>query len=315
MDLSIIIVSYNVQEYLRNCLASIRKYTKKLSYEVIVVDNNSLDDSCEMVRSEFPQVRLIESKDNPGFAKANNQGFAQSTGEFILFLNPDTETREHTLESVLSFLQKTPDAGLATCTLLNTDNTPQQSVNYFPTITRNILSAFFLNRFFLPGIVPKKQKDPTPIDYPPGAFMMLRRSTVKGNEVLNPDFFMYSEEKDLALRLLKDQWKTYIVPKAQTVHHGGKSTAEMPLNMFLELQKSQIIFFKTHHSFLHSVGLTLSWWLVLFTGLLASIPLSFSQKSAGRLKLFWYSFSKYPGLIRDILLQPDKQEATDAVSK
>ncbi len=315
MDLSIIIVSYNVREYLRKCLLSIQTHTQELSYEIIIVDNNSADDSCKMVRNEFPEVKLLENKGNPGFARANNQGFEQSTGEFILFLNPDTEIRENTLSGVLSFLRNTPDAGLATCSLLNTDNTPQQSVGYFPTITRNILTALFLNRFFLIGFPSESQKDPFPIDYPSGAFMMLRRNAVDTHTVLNPDYFMYSEEKDLALRLSKSNWKTYIVPSVQTVHHGGKSTAEMPLNMFLELQKSQIKFFKTHYSFAYSTALTLTWWFVLFTGLLASIPLSFSQKSAGRLKLFWYSFSKYPGLIRDILFQPDEQEAADAVSK
>ncbi len=238
-ELSIIIVSYNVRQLLLNCIQSIIDTTASINYEIIVVDNASNDGSAPAVKERFPQLQVIANGENAGFASANNQGFAVSKGRFLLLLNPDTVVKPDAIKSGLDFIKSTPDAGMAGCRLLNPDGTLQKSIRRFPSVHENIARAFFVDRFVFSehrkGIYYRTL--PFEIDYCAGAFMMIRKEALGDMPLLNPDFFMYAEEKDLALRLKEKGWKTYFVPSGEIIHLGEQSTDQMAEDMFLELQK------------------------------------------------------------------------------
>jgi len=286
-EVSIIIVSYNVKEYLLKCLASVYGHTKGVTFEIIVVDNNSTDRSVAALKEKFPAVRVIENRENTGFARANNQGAAIAEGEFLLLLNPDTEFKNDAVSAVHEFMVQITDAGMSSCRLYNTDGTIQRSIYAFPSVSRNILNALFIDRIICPEFRNSTylSKKPLRIPYCTGAFMMVKKAALGSQMLLNEDFFMYSEEKDLALRLKRCGFKTYFVPAGEVIHHGGKSTDLMPAGMFAQLQKSQVIFYRTHYSAFYAWLLILSWGLVLATNLIVSVPLC-AVGRISRLKLF-----------------------------
>lgn len=296
MELSIIIVSYNVRQYLLNCIASVIETCRDIDREIIVVDNASSDGSVEVVMEEYPEVKIIANRDNAGFARANNQGYAISTGEYVLLLNPDTVAKPGAIKIVLEFMKATPDAGLAGCRLLNTDGTLQRSIRWQPTITENIMRAIFLYHLLYPENRHKTYyaNKPFPIGYPNGAFMMVKRSALDGMPLLNEDYFMYAEEKDLAIRLKHKGYNTYFVPGGEIIHHGSKSTSQQSLPMFQELQKSQVKFYKKYHGPLKAFMLNASWWMVLFSNFVVSIPLALVGRDRSRLGLFKTAIIKYP---------------------
>lgn len=298
VNVSIIIVSYNVKIYLLECLASIKANCRNLSYEIIVVDNNSTDGSAEAIERLHPDIILIRSMTNDGFSKANNRGYERSIGEFILLLNPDTLLQYRSIDGVLEFMREEPSAGIATCRVVNEDGSPQKVIQVFPTIARNIASAFFVDRL-------SREKhcrfyygdEPIRVDYVSGAFMLIRRSALGPGPLLNPDYLMYAEEKDLALRLRRTGWYTYFIPDGEIIHFGGRSTALMPARMFLELQKSQAKFYMNHYHAVYALALCMSWWMVLVSVMLVSLPLVFSAKARIRLPLFAHAAAVFPGYV------------------
>ncbi len=298
IDVSIIIVSYNVKMYLLECLASIKANCRNLSYEIIVVDNNSTDGSADAIERLHPDIVLIRNMTNDGFAIANNRGYERSMGEFILLLNPDTLLQRRSIDGVLEFMREEPSAGIATCRVVDEDGAPQKVSQAFPTIARNIAGVFFVDR-----LSREKQRrfyygaKPIRVDYVSGAFMFIRRSALGPGPLLNPDYFMYAEEKDLALRLRRAGWHTYFIPDGEIIHFGGRSTALMPARMFLELQKSQAKFYMNHYPAAYALALCMSWWLVLVSVTMVSFPLFFSAKARIRLPLFARAAAVFPGYV------------------
>lgn len=300
-ELSIIIVSYNVRQLLVDCLRSIEHSAQDIAYEIIVIDNASTDGSVAMVRKSFPHVQVIANQENAGFARANNQGYEISKGKFILLLNPDTVVRQGSLNAVLEFMRTTADAGMVGCRLLNPDGSLQKSIRKYPSVADHIRKALFLDNLYTTIFMRNIYygKIAVKIDYAAGAFLFVRRAALEEMHLLNPLFFMYAEEKDLALRLLKRGWFTYFVPFAEIVHYGGQSTSKIAAKMFLELQRSQVKYFVQHYKPAKAYSLALSWWLVLLTNLLVSIPLvTFGEKD--RLRLFTLAFCSYPRFIKEI---------------
>jgi GT2 family glycosyltransferase len=272
-ELSVIIVSYNVRDLLAGCLRSLYDACPNAAMEVIVVDNASSDGSAQMVRDQFSGVIMIENQTNNGFARANNQGYAVSQGAYILLLNPDTVVKPGAIKAVINFMAAEPKAGMAACRLLNQDGSLQRSVRRLPSVSEYLLKALFLDRFFYPENRSKLyyRSAPFTIGYPTGAFMLVRRTALNGGMLLDDRYFMYSEEKDLAHRLQRNGYGCWFVPGAEIVHYGRQSTDQSLIPMFLELQKSQVIFFKEHYPRHLAWALALSWWLVLFTGALSSV--------------------------------------------
>jgi len=245
MDLSIIIVSWNTRELLARCLESVHDTAQGLALEVFVVDNASTDGSATMVRERFPQVQLIENSENVGFARANNQAIRQSRGSCLLLLNSDTEVKPGALRILLDFMDAHSQAGAAGARLLNSDGTLQPSCHPMLTPWREAWRLLFLERVWPRATYPMHRWDPTsphPVEVIKGACLMLRRQALDQVGLMDPRYFMYTEEMDLCHRLSKAGWALYWVPSAQVVHHGASSTDQVAGRMYVELYRSKVQF-------------------------------------------------------------------------
>ncbi|OGH24805.1 MAG: hypothetical protein A3B47_00200 [Candidatus Levybacteria bacterium RIFCSPLOWO2_01_FULL_39_24] len=232
LDLSIIIVSYNAKEFLRKCIASIVKNIKNVSYEVIVVDNNSTDSSSEMVKKEFPQIKLIANKKNFGFSKANNQGIKISEeSKYILFLNPDTIVNEQSVEGMVKFMDSHSDAGASTCKLVMPNGriddashrgfpTPWNSFCHFSGMSRIFPKSQIFAGYNLGWMNFEKTHE---IDVLAGAFMLVRRVAGKEAKWWDEDYFFYGEDIDFCYQLKAKGWKIYYVPTFSIIHYKGVS--------------------------------------------------------------------------------------------
>jgi N-acetylglucosaminyl-diphospho-decaprenol L-rhamnosyltransferase len=267
MDLSIIIVNWNSAAYLRKCLASVYANTKNLQFEVIVIDNASYDGCQEMLRSEFPAVKFIQSEENLGFARANNRAFRESRGRHILFLNPDTEVIGAALEKLIRFLDATPDAGIVGCKLLNSDLTLQTScIQAFPTILNQLLDAEILRRWLprsrLWGMQPlfDDAAAAARVDAVSGACLLIRRALFESCAGFNTAYFMYSEDVDLCFQSRRAGWKNFYLRDAVVIHHGGRSSDTKLESSFsaIVFRESKRRFFVQHRGLTYAVlyGLT-----------------------------------------------------------
>jgi GT2 family glycosyltransferase len=239
MDLSIIIVNWNSKMYLRKCLSSILENTQGIEYEIVVIDGGSYDGCGEMLTQIYPHVKFIQSDENRGFAKANNEAFKASEGRNILFLNPDTEIKAEAVRRLSDHLDSIPNAGVVGAKLLNSDGTIQTTcVRVFPTIVNQIMESEALRRRLphssLWGIAPLFDNpiNPVAVDAVSGACLMIRRSLFEKVDKFSTDYFMYSEDIDLCYKVQKAGWKTYYVPTALIVHHGGGSSSRHNISTF-----------------------------------------------------------------------------------
>lgn len=264
MDLSIIIVNYNVKEFIQNLLESIKSASKKISTEVIIVDNASDDGSIELIRQKYPWVKLIVNSRNLGFSKANNLGLKESTGKYLLLLNPDTLVKEDTFEKMIDFFEATPDAGMAGCKLLNTDGTLQLACRRgFPgpwasfTKVTGLSTLFPKSPLFARYNLTYLDENKTyAVDAISGAFMMFKREVYEKTGGLDETFFMYGEDLDLCYRVNKAGYKVYYVHSTEIIHYKGESTKRSNLNEVKVFYEAMHIFVKKYYS-----G---SWFLLLF---------------------------------------------------
>ena len=250
IKVSIIIVSYNVREYLINCLDSIYKQNTTLVYDVWVVDNASTDGSQEIVKKRYPQVNLIVNQHNVGFASANNQAIHQSSGEYIWLLNPDTIVDSTALQNLYLFLQENQDAGVAGSRLLNPDGSLQISCYPFPTLLRETWRLFLLDYFIPLGAYRMHTwslNRPHAADNIQGASLMIPRFVLDQVGLFDEDYFVYTEEVDLNFRIQKAGWANYWVPASRVTHFGGQSTRQHQISMFLRLYQTKIHFFRKHY--------------------------------------------------------------------
>ncbi|MBM3404879.1 MAG: glycosyltransferase [Bacteroidetes bacterium] len=256
MKLSVIIVNYNVEYFLEQCLYSVRKALHGMDAEVIVVDNNSVDGSVKMVQSKFPDVRLIANKENTGFSKANNQAIRISKGESILLLNPDTIVESDTFSKVIAFMDEHPDAGGLGVKMIDGKGRflpeskrglPVPSVAFFKI---SGLSALFpksriFGRYHLGYL--DKEKVHT-VDILSGAFMLLRKQTLDQTGLLDESFFMYGEDIDLSYRIIQAGYKNYYFPHTRIIHYKGESTKKSSLNYIFMFYQAMIVFARKHFS-------------------------------------------------------------------
>ena len=254
MDLSVVIVNYNVRQFLENALQSIRKASEGLQTEVFVVDNASTDGSVEMVREKFPAVTLIENRENAGFARANNQALARARGGFLLLINPDTVVQEDTFRVMLDFFRRRPDAGLAGCRILNPDGSFQLPCRRsFPTPWVAFTKVFGLSTLFprtrLFGRYNLTYLSPDetyPVDAVSGSFMMLRREVYEKAGGLDETFFMYGEDLDWCYRVRQAGWKVYYVHATQIIHFKGESTRRSDIDEVRLFYRAMEVFVKKH---------------------------------------------------------------------
>lgn len=265
VDLSIVIVSYNVRELLEQCLDSVtgrtpqvaRLETCDLRLETFVVDNASSDGSAAMVREHFPSVRLIENVENRGFAAANNQAFAATRGRYVLMLNPDTIVRAGALETLVRFMDVHPHAGACGGKLVYADGTLQHSAFAFPTLAQILIDFFPLHWRLIEsrinGRYPRAwyaRGEPFQIDHPLGADLLVRRTAAEQVGWLDERFFMYCEEIDWCIRIKRAGWQIWCVPQAEIVHHEAQSTRHASRRdaMFVELWRARFRLFDQHYS-------------------------------------------------------------------
>ena len=242
MDLSIVIVNWKSKNYLRKCIATIMNSTKGVDYEIVVIDGGSFDGCGEMLKSNYPEVRFFQNDKNLGFARANNFAFAVACGRNFLFLNPDTEVQYNAIQTLLCQLESLPNAGIVGAKLLNTDKSIQTScIRAFPSIFSEILDSEVLKRRFprsyLWGTAPlfDPKNAPARVDAVSGACLMIKRSVFENVGVFSNDYFMYSEDIDLCFKVRQGGWKTYYIPDAIVVHHGGKCSSQRSLNIFSDV--------------------------------------------------------------------------------
>jgi len=221
MKLSIIIISFNTKDFLQKCLASLRaNISRKIKYEVIVVDNSSKDDSVEMVKAEFPEVILIQNEKNLGFAKANNLGIKKAKGDYILFLNSDTVVPKNTIEHMLSFMDKNKNVGASTCKVLLVNGqiddashrgfpTPWNAICHFSNLSKLFPKSKFFSDYSL-GFMDLNLTHK--IDALAGAFMLVRREAGKDAKWWDEDYFFYGEDIDFCYQLKQKGWDVYYVP-------------------------------------------------------------------------------------------------------
>lgn len=231
MDLSVIVVNWNSAAYLEKCLESVYESTRGLEFEVIVVDNASFDGCREMLARRFPQVQFIQSEANLGFAGANNLGFERSSGDALLFLNPDTEVVGEAIQTLLAALKSLPDAGAVGAKLLNGDGTIQTScIQRFPTVFNQAIDAEILRRTFprlqvwgtWPLLV--QQPGPVAVEVISGACLMIKREVFERVGRFTRAYFMYAEDVDLCFKAHQAGFRNYYVDRADVVHYGGGST-------------------------------------------------------------------------------------------
>jgi len=256
MKLSVVIVSYNVKYFLEQCLHSVRKALKNIPAEVFVVDNNSVDGSCNLVKEKFPEVVLIENKKNYGFAYANNQAARLSKGEYILLLNPDTIVEEDTFEKVVAFMDRTPDGGGLGVKMIDGKG------NFLPESKRGLPSPWvaFYKIFGISKLFPKSKRfgryhlsylDENKIhevDVLAGAFMLLRKKALEKTGLLDETFFMYGEDIDLSYRITQAGYKNYYFPETTIIHYKGESTKKDSVNYVRIFYNAMIIFARKHFS-------------------------------------------------------------------
>jgi GT2 family glycosyltransferase len=281
MDVSIIIVSWNTKELLRDCLTSVYERAGDCDYEVIVVDNASTDGSVDMLRSEFTQLILIENSENRGFAAANNQGIAIAKGRYVLLLNSDTVVLDDAIAGTLRFTDDHPRAAVVGCQVLNPDGTVQPTCFMFPSVLNMLLSTTYLyklfskNRFFgRENMTWWAASEAREVDYIKGCFMLIRREAIEQVGVMDERFFMYCEEADLCYRFKKNEWKVMFAPVGRIIHFGGQSTVQMRAAMIVQLRLSILRFIRKHRGWLAHLAarflvalffaVRLPAWLVVF---------------------------------------------------
>ena len=253
MHLSIIIVTWNSERYIRNCLDSIIQNAGELQPEIILVDNNSSDHTVKVVEEQYPQVNLIQNKYNLGYAQANNQGIENSQGEYLLLLNPDTEVMENSLIQMIHFMEENVRTGALGPQLLNPDGTIQFSCREFPRYATLLWEFSGLSRLF-----PKSKifghwrmgyfdfDQIREVDQPMGSCLLLRRKTLEEVGVFDQSFPMFFNDVDLCYRIKKAGWKIYFFPDAQILHHKGTSTRQVKRRMIWYSHLAFFKFFRKH---------------------------------------------------------------------
>lgn len=232
IKLSIIIVSFNTKDLTIGCLHSIEKEAKDISFEVIVIDNNSADGSIialkEIKKEDYWNKRLvlIFNKSNTGYAKANNQGIKKSKGEYFLLLNSDTVVHKDSLQNLLSFADKTPDAGVIGSKLLNIDGTLQSSCFHFPTITNAIKEYWFGQKGLFDKYAPSEKK-PTTVDAVVGAVFLITPEAKKKVGILDERYWAYFEDIDYCRQTWRKGLKVYYLPTSIITHYHGASFAKV----------------------------------------------------------------------------------------
>ena len=254
MKLSVVIVNYNVKEELTFCLSSVQQALQGIEGEVFVVDNHSADGSCDVIKTLFPWVTLIENAENLGFARANNIAIRKSCGEYVLLLNPDTVVEQDTFSKMLAFMDEHDNCGGLGVKMLDAQGTfLPESKRGIPTPWVAFCKLFGLyklfpqskkcNRYYLSNI---PQDAVAEVEILAGACMLLRKSVLDEVGLLDETYFLYGEDVDISYRILQAGYKNYYFPETSIIHLKGASTKKLEVKSVREFYRSMEIFCERH---------------------------------------------------------------------
>lgn len=256
IDLSIIIVNYNTKKKLDECLYSLYNNISNISFEVIVSDNHSLDDSINMLEKNYPEVSLIKNERNLGFAKANNKALSIVKGKYILLLNSDTIVPKLSISNMIDFLRNHKEVGAVGAKMLYPDHTTQRTARRFP----NPMAFFFGRKSILTLLMPEnrfskrymmydreQQEEPYEVDWVSGAGLMVKKEVVQQVGLLDERFFIYWEDADWCFRIKQKGWKIFCIPTAPIIHHEGGSSNNCKLKLIMHFHKSVFLFYRKHY--------------------------------------------------------------------
>lgn len=255
MKLSIVIICWNDLKVIKDCLRSIFDGTHSTEFEVLVSDNGSTDGSVPFVRDNYPGVRIVENGANLGFAKGNNAGIRQATGDYVLILNPDTIIHDGSLDRWIAFADRHPNEGAFGCRVQNPDGSYQISARPFPTITRYWIAALYLrflgrlsNRFVSDKYIGWEGDTERTVDWQSGCCVMLRgellREQLRG---FDEQFFYHFEEVDLCKRVWDSGSSIRFTPEASITHLGGQSVGRFPIRFEIEKLRNRYRYFYKHY--------------------------------------------------------------------
>ena len=253
MQLSVIILNYNVRYFLELCLLSVERALQNIDSEIIVVDNNSQDDSCEMIKSRFTNVKLIQNNQNVGFPKGNNIGVAQAKGDYVCILNPDTVVAEDTFEKVLAFAKKQNNLGIIGVKLIDgTGNFLPESKRGVPTpwvAFTKIMGLYklfpkspFFNKYYAQHL---NENQTGKVEILVGAFMILKKELYEEVGGFDENCFMYSDDIDLSYRVLQKGKPNYYFHETTLIHYKGESTIKDGTYM-KRFQEAMEFFYRKH---------------------------------------------------------------------
>ncbi len=253
VDLSIIIVSWNVADLLEACLDSIQAQAGSLRLEIIVVDSASSDGTPARVRARYPHVTLLPQADNLGFTRSSNLGLAVASGRHFLLLNPDTEILPGALAEMVAYLDAHPDVGIVGPHTLNTDGTHQSTRRRFPTLATGLFESTWLQPFAPPGVLRRYYAADIPndavadVDWVQGSALMARRQVWEQIGDLDEGYVMYAEELDWCRRAKDAGWRVVYLGTARILHHGGRSAEQAGARKHILFQTSKLRYFRKHH--------------------------------------------------------------------
>jgi GT2 family glycosyltransferase len=292
--LSIVIVSWNVREDLRECLQSLlRDEGSRLEsgeIEIIVVDNASTDGTAEMVNLEFPRVKLLVNSQNLGYTKANNIGINHSRGKYILLLNPDTIVHQGALQALIDCAESHPEAGIIGAKLLNPDGSVQRSARSFPDIGAGLFRNTFLGRLFPNNPFVRRYlladfgyDEVREVDWVSGAAMLVRRDLIERIGVLDERFWAYCEDVDLCWRAWQAGYKVLFCPNAVITHKVGRSSDQRLVPSLIQHHKSMWLFYLKNYR--HRYPLIL--FPLIGLGILIRLAGALLKVASHRLRLFF----------------------------
>lgn len=265
VDLSIIIVAYNVKDLVKKCLGYVKNSADTSAKEVVFVDNGSSDGTSEMIEAEFPEVRIVRSENNLGFGRANNLGHQEAGGRYVLLLNCDAFIGENTLQRTVDFMEKNPGCGILGCSIVDAKGHLRPSAMNFKTPWRHFvthlgISCRLPHSAFFRGIDDMRwdRKYVYETDWVPGCFMLIRKSAIDDLEFFfREDFFMYSDDADICLRAKRKGWKVVCYPE-DVVHIGGESSRRIEEMMgardmvLKHMAESDFIYFRKNYNFFYA---------------------------------------------------------------
>ena len=298
VDVSVIIINWNTLKLLETCLESLPASCASHTFEVIVVDNHSTDGSTDMVRQNFPKVKLICNANNVGFAHGNNQGIQASSGRYVSLVNSDVKVLPGCHDKLVEYMDAHQEIGIAGPRILNGDLTLQSSCRRFPSLWNNICDAFAFRRLFPRSaffagehmLYFKHDREIFP-DVLVGCFLFARALAVKNFGLLDEAFFMYAEDIDWCLRCWRSGWKIAFYPSAEAIHYRGGSSSVDPIRFAVVLQRARQRFWRKHYSIVERFGLacllttenTLRWLITAFS---ATLKISPHAEASGRMQRY-----------------------------